>query len=133
MGGDRFALILIGAFAAIALVLCLAGIHGVMSFFVAQRTRDIGVRMALGATRGDILGFVLRAALVLVTAGAAAGIVGSILAGGVLRSILFGVEPGDPMTLAGSTALLVGAAAAAAFAPARRASTVDPLTVIRAE
>ena len=133
MGGDRFALCLIAAFAGIAVVLCIAGIYGVMSYFVAQRTRDIGVRMALGATRGDILGLVLRSALLLALAGTATGLVGSILAGRILRSILFGVEPADPATLAGSAALLLTIAATAAVFPARRAARIDPMVALREE
>jgi len=133
LGGGRFALTLTGAFAAIALLLCLAGIHGVMSYFVARRSRDIGIRMALGATRRHVLGLVLRAALVLAGAGVAFGVAGSVVAGEFFRSLLFGVQPGDPATLAASAVLLLATALAAAAVPAYRAARVDPVVALRQE
>jgi predicted permease len=133
MQGDRFALSLVAAFAGIALLLCIAGIYGVMSYFVAQRTRDIGIRMALGASPRNVLGFVLRSALFIAALGVAAGLAGSLAAGGVLRSLLFGVRPTDPATLGVSALVLFGTAAAAAWVPARRAARVDPATTLRAE
>jgi len=133
MQGDRFALSLVAAFAGIALLLCIAGIYGVMSYFVAQRTRDIGIRMALGASPRNVLGFVLRSALLIAAIGVAAGLAGSLAAAGVLRSLLFGVRPTDPATLGVSALVLFGTAAAAAWVPARRAARVDPATTLRAE
>ena len=133
MGGNRFALLLTSAFAAIALVLCLAGIHGVMSYFVARRSRDIGIRMALGATRRDILRLVLRAAVALAAVGVLFGVAGTILAGGFFRSILFGVQPGDPATLLGAAAALLATAIGAAAVPAFRAARVDPAVALRTE
>ncbi len=133
MQGDRFALSLVAAFAGIALLLCIAGIYGVMSYFVAQRTRDIGIRMALGASPRNVLGFVLRSALLLAAIGVAAGLAGSVAAGSVLGSLLFGVRPTDPATLGAAALALFGTAAAAAWVPARRASRVDPTTALRAE
>jgi predicted permease len=133
MGGDRLALILTGAFAAIAIVLCIAGIHGVMSYFVARRSRDIGIRMALGATRGNVLGLVLRAAFALAALGVLFGIAGSVAAGGFLRSILFGVRPGDPATLVASAAALLATALGAAAIPAAKAARIDPAAALRSE
>lgn len=133
MGGDRFALSLIAAFAAIAVVLCLAGIYGVTSYFVARRTREIGVRMALGATRVSILGLVLRSALRLSGVGVGLGLVGALAAGKTLQSILFGVRPTDPATLALSAVAMLATAVAAAYLPARRAARVDPTTALRNE
>jgi predicted permease len=133
LGGDRFALSMIATFAAIALVLCLAGIYGVMSYFVARRTREIGVRMALGATRGGILALVLRSALRLSAVGVALGLGGALAAGEVLRSILFGVRPTDPSTLALAAFAMLATAAAASYLPARRAAAVDPTTALRDE
>ena len=133
MDGDRFALSLVAAFAGIALLLCVAGIYGVMSYFVAQRTREIGIRMALGASPGGVLAFVLRSALALAAIGVAAGLVGSAAAAGVLRSLLFGVRPTDPVALAGAALVLFATAAAAAYLPARRAARVDPAATLRAE
>jgi predicted lysophospholipase L1 biosynthesis ABC-type transport system permease subunit len=133
MGGDRLALLLTGVFASIAVVLCLAGIYGVMSYFVARRSRDIGIRMALGATRQHILGIVLRAAFALAALGVFLGIGGTVLAGGFLRSILFGVEPGDPATLFGSALAILATAIVAAAVPALRAARVDPMRALREE
>jgi putative ABC transport system permease protein len=133
MGGDRLTLSMLGAFAGIALVLCLAGIYGVMSYFVARRTREIGVRMALGATQGNILGLVVRSALRLAAVGVALGLAGALVAGGALRSLLFGVQPTDPSTLALAALCLLATAAAAAYLPARRAARVEPTTALRVE
>ncbi|HKB70988.1 MAG TPA: ABC transporter permease [Thermoanaerobaculia bacterium] len=133
MDGDRFALSLVAAFAGIALLLCIGGIYGVMSYFVAQRTRDIGIRMALGATPASILRLVLGSALLLSGAGIGIGLAGSVAAGGVLRSLLFGVRPSDPATLGAAALVLFGTAVAAAYVPARRAAKVDPSTTLRAE
>ena len=133
MDGDRFALSLVAAFAGIALLLCIAGIYGVTSYYVAQRTRDIGIRMALGASPGHVLRLVLRSALLLAAAGVGAGLVGSAAAGSVLQSLLFGVRPTDPTALAAAAILLFAPAAGAAYLPARRAARVDPAITLRAE
>jgi ABC-type antimicrobial peptide transport system permease subunit len=104
-----------------------------MSYFVARRSRDIGIRMALGATRGNVLGLVLRAAFALAALGVLFGIAGAVAAGGFLRSILFGVRPGDPATLVASAAALLATALGAAAIPAAKAARIDPAAALRSE
>jgi putative ABC transport system permease protein len=127
----RFVLTLMSVLAAVALLLAAVGIYGVMAYAVSMRTQEIGVRMALGARMGQIRWRVLRDAFVLVGVGAAMGLMASVALGGWLRSQLFGVEPGDPLTLAAVTTALAIVAAVAAFIPARRASQVSPMRALR--
>ena len=129
----RLLTILLGGFAALALGLSLIGIYGVMAYAVAQRTREIGVRMALGARRADILRNVLADGGRLAGAGLFAGIALSLLATQALRGVLFGVTPTDPATFAAVAAGMLAVALLACYLPARRAARVDPLTAIRAE
>ena len=131
--GRRFALILIGAFAAIALVLSVVGIYGVTAFSVAQRTREIGIRVALGAQRGELLGLLLRQGMLLVVCGIVAGVLASVALTRFLSSMLFDVQPTDPYTFASVVLLLVAVSAAACFIPARRAMRVDPMVALRYE
>ena len=131
--GRRFALILIGAFAGIALALSLVGIYGVTAYSVAQRRREIGIRVALGARRTELLGLLLRQGMLLVACGVAAGVLTSIALTRFLASLLFEVQPTDPLTFGGVVLLLLAAAAAACLIPARRAMRVDPMVALRYE
>src|SRR5215471_3335611 len=131
--GRRFTLILIGAFAAIALVLSVVGIYGVTAFSVAQRTREIGIRVALGAQRGELLGLLLRQGMLLVVCGVIAGVIASVALTRFLATMLFDVQPTDRLTFASVVLLLVAVSAAACFIPARRAMRVDPMVALRYE
>jgi putative ABC transport system permease protein len=131
--GRRFALILISAFAVIALALSVVGIYGVTAYSVAQRTREIGIRSALGAQRPELLGLLLRQQMLLVLYGVVAGVLASAAFTRFLASLLFDVQPTDPLTFATVVLLLVAAAAAACLIPARRAMRVDPLVALRYE
>jgi putative ABC transport system permease protein len=129
----RFVLILFEAFALVALALAATGIYGVLSGSVAERTREIGVRAALGASRGDILGLVLRQGMKLAAAGAALGLIAAVASSDALASLLFGVSRLDPFTYLAVTALLLAVAAAACAIPAARAVGVDPVVALRSE
>ncbi|MGE3614270.1 MAG: ADOP family duplicated permease [Gemmatimonadales bacterium] len=129
----RLIMILLALSAAAALLLSVVGLYGVVSYSVARRTREIGVRIAVGAPIRQVRGAVVRQALVLTGAGLAIGTGGAVLIGRVMRSLLFGVSPGDPLTLASVMVLLLGVAAAASLGPAARAAAVDPVTALRAE
>ena len=129
----RLALLLFAAFAAAAAVLCGAGVYGVLATHVAQRTREIGVRAALGAAPGDILRLVARQAALLVSVGAVLGVGGALALTRFLGTLLFGVEATDPLTFAAVMLVLVVIAAAACAAPVVRALRVDPVTALRAE
>jgi len=122
---------LFSALALLGLVLAAAGIFSVMSLMVTQRTREIGIRMAVGAGRADIRRLVIGRTLVPVGLGMVAGVAASAAATGVMRSLLIGVEPTDPVTFAAGTLVLLVAALAAAYVPARRAATVDPIVALR--
>ena len=122
---------LIGAFSAFALVLAAIGIYGVVAYSVAERTHEIGIRVALGAARGDVVRMVLRRVLALVVPGVALGIGGALATTRVLESLLFDVKPNDVATFAGVAVLLMGVAFVAGLVPARRASRVDPLVALR--
>ncbi|HKW34147.1 MAG TPA: ABC transporter permease [Candidatus Acidoferrum sp.] len=130
---SRFQTRLLTAFAMVSLALTIAGIYGVLAYSVAQRTREIGVRMALGAQGGDVLGMVLRKALVLVFAGIVIGGAGAVALTRVLERFLFEVKPADLPTLAAVTAILALSALAACYMPARRAMRVDPMVALRYE
>ncbi len=129
----RFSLVLFAVFASVALVLAITGIYGVMSYSVAQRTREIGIRMALGAKRANVLGLVMGRGLKLTVVGVAIGLVGALALARVLTGLLYGVSATDPITLAGISALLIGAALLACLAPARRATKVDPMVTLKYE
>ena len=124
---------LFGIFALVALILAAAGIYGVISYAVTQRTREIGIRMALGATPGEVLSGVLRTGMVLVAIGAALGLTATLLAARLLETLLFGVSPRDPLIY---SAVILGVACVgllANFVPARRAAAVDPMRALRVE
>ena len=129
----RFALIVFETFGVTALVLAAIGLYGVLAGSVTERTREIGVRMALGASRGEIVSLVVRQALAMTAAGVLIGAAGALFAGRGLQSLLFGVTPRDPVTYAGVVALLLTASVLAAWLPAWRAARVDPAVTLRAE
>ncbi len=129
----KFQLTLVLAFAGIALVLACLGIFGVVSYTVAQRRGEMGIRLALGATAANLRTMVVRQGLVPVLIGLAFGIVGALAMGRVIEGLLFGVKATDPWTLAGVSAILIGVAAAACYIPAMRVSRADPLTALRYE
>ncbi len=129
----RFAMQLLALFAAAALVLSAVGIYGVIAYGVAQRTREIGIRMALGARPADVRRMLLLEGGRLAAAGVTAGLAGSFLLTRAMSALLYGVGPRDPMTLASVPAVLAAVALAATFFPARRASRVDPTTALRSE
>jgi predicted permease len=129
----RFRLTAIGAFAVLALVLAVVGIYGLISFSVAQRTREIGIRVALGARSSDVVGSLLREAATLAAIGIAAGTIAALAGTRLLRSFLFDVGATDPVVFGAVAALLLAAALAASYFPSRRALRVDPLIALRAE
>jgi putative ABC transport system permease protein len=133
LSARRFYAYLLGGFAAVALVLASMGIYGVMSHSVRQRTHEIGVRVALGAERGDVLRQVVTRGLLLTVAGVVLGLAGSIGLTRFISSQLFGVGATDPTTFAAVSLLLIGVALAACYRPARKAAGVDPLTALRYE
>jgi putative ABC transport system permease protein len=128
---QRFALVLMGAFAAISLTLAAIGLYGVLAYAVRQRTPEIGIRIALGATAADIRLAVLRQAGFVLAAGLAAGTAGALLLGRWLMSLTFGISPWDPRILVGSAVLLTMTAVVAAWVPARRAARVEPGIAMR--
>jgi putative ABC transport system permease protein len=133
LGSRRFNVILIGFFGIVALLLATAGVFGVMAYSVSRRTREIGVRVALGAGSGDVLRMILSQGLRTIFIGVAIGIAGSLALTRTVQSLLFGITPTDPLTFGGVTLLLAGAAFLACLIPARRATKVDPMVALRYE
>jgi putative ABC transport system permease protein len=129
----RFAIQLVGGFAVLALLLAAIGIYGVMAYLVGQRTREIGIRIALGARHGEVVEMVVRRALVLAVEGVAVGGLASLLMGQLVAGMLFQVRPYDPWTFATVAALLTLTALAASATPAVRAAHVDPIAALRAD
>jgi putative ABC transport system permease protein len=129
----RLSVILLSGLGALAMLLAVIGIYGVVSYSVAQRTQEIGVRMALGATRRDVLRMVVGQAFTLIAAGIVIGVAGSLALGSTLRSMLYEMSPRDPATLAAIAAVLAIVGVIASVMPARRATRVDPLIALRAE
>jgi putative ABC transport system permease protein len=129
----RFSLTLFGIFAGAALLLAAVGIYGVMSYWVSRRTREIGVRMALGAVPGNVLRLVLGSASLTIAVGLAAGLLGAFILTRFMESLLFGVGAADPLTFAGVALLLAAVAMVATYVPARRAAQVDPIVALRYE
>ncbi|MDQ3997472.1 MAG: ABC transporter permease [Gemmatimonadota bacterium] len=127
----RFSLVLLGVFGGAALLLAMMGVYSVVSYLVAQRQHEIGIRVALGAQRGDVLGLVLRHGAVLTVVGIAVGLAAALWLTRLLAGLLYGVTPTDPVSFASVVALLLSVALVASYIPARRALRVDPMNVLR--
>jgi len=130
---QRFVMVLTASFAAIALALTIVGLYALLSYAVARRRREIGLRIALGAARGEVLTLVLGQAARLVMLGLILGLAGAAVAQRLLDSNLFGIRPGDPVFLMVAGGLMVIAGLAAAYLPAARAASVDPIQALRSE
>jgi ABC-type antimicrobial peptide transport system permease subunit len=130
---QRFTMLLLGCFGLISLLMGAAGLYGVMSYTVARRTKEIGVRLAIGADRGDILRMVLREAGLLVGLGLLGGLAASLAGAQLLRSLLFGVAPRDPLTMGAMCAVLLLTGLFAAWWPASRAAATEPMEALRME
>src|SRR5215470_4025394 len=131
VAAPRFRALLVGIFALVSLVLAMAGIYGVIAYTVAQRTREIGIRMALGAQPGSVLQLVLSQGMRMVLSGVAIGVAAALGATRWLASLLFDVKPADPVSFVGSAVALIAVALIATFVPARRATRVDPMVALR--
>ena len=129
----RMAASALGAFGVLALILAATGIYGVMAYAISRRTREIGIRMAIGASQGQVLAIVARRALLLIGSGTVVGLVVALAAGRFLEQILYGVQPTDPLTLAIVLLLMLAIAALACWIPARRAIRINPVTALRQE
>jgi len=130
---ERFSAVMMSAMAALGLTLAALGLYGVMAFSVRQRTREIGLRMALGARSRDVLAQVMREGVVLTVTGLAIGIAGAVASTRLLSTMLYDVSPRDPVTFPLVSAVLVGVALAACYGPARRATSVAPTLALRYE
>ncbi|MGH9163165.1 MAG: FtsX-like permease family protein [Vicinamibacteraceae bacterium] len=129
----RFSMLVMGAFAIMAFVIAAIGVYGVISYSMARRTREIGLRMAIGAQAADIRRLVLIEGAALAALGIGAGLAGALALTRFLRALLFGVTPSDPLTLLTVSVLLFIVALAAGYVPARRATRIDPLVALRQE
>ena len=130
---DRLMAALAGAFGLLAGVLAVLGLYGVIAYMVARRRNEIGVRIALGATRTRVVGLVLREAVLLLALGLTIGVAFAVWAGRTAASLVYGMKPGDPLTIGAAVALLALVAIAATYAPAARASRLQPMDALREE
>jgi ABC-type antimicrobial peptide transport system permease subunit len=133
MANERFTLLLFGTFAAVALFLAVLGIYGVMAFSVAQRSHELALRMALGATRVRLVGMVVREGVILAGIGLGLGLVGAYFVGRAMQSMLFGVKPLDVLAFVSVGFVLLASAILACYLPARRAASIHPMQVLRME
>jgi ABC-type antimicrobial peptide transport system permease subunit len=129
----RMAVVFLGVFGVIALILACIGLYGMLTFAVEQRRREIGVRMALGATKESVLTLIVKQGMALLAAGLLIGLAAALMAGRAVRAMLYNVAPTDPVSLAAAAVLLAGVAFVACYLPARRATSVDPLDALRHE
>jgi len=127
----RFHALLILCFAALALALAVVGAYGVMSYSVGQRTQEIGIRMALGASRANVLRMILRQGMTIALIGCVAGLAGALACGRIIAGFLFQTAPADPVVLAGICVVLLAATTLASYLPARRATRIDPMAALR--
>jgi len=127
----RFYAVLLGVFAGVAGLLAAIGIYGVLAYAVVERTQEIGIRMALGAQRRNVLALVLRKGAILTLAGISLGLAGAVAATRLLQTMLFGVAPLDPATFAAVSSMFGAVATLASYVPARRATRVDPMIALR--
>jgi ABC-type antimicrobial peptide transport system permease subunit len=130
---QRFYAVVLGVFALVAGSLAAIGIYGVLAYAVVQRTQEIGIRMAIGAQRRDVLSLILGKGLMLTAVGIALGVGGAVVSARLLQGLLFGVTPLDPATFAGVSIMFGLAATVACYLPARRATRVDALVAVRSE
>ena len=133
VAGPRFRTWLLSVFSVVGLVLTMIGIYGVISYSVSHRTREMGIRIALGALPANVRGLVLKQGVRLAILGAAIGAAGSLLLTRLLSSQLYGIKPGDPLTLAGAALMMLIVALIASFVPAHRATRIDPMVALRHE
>jgi putative ABC transport system permease protein len=133
MAVKRFTSVILASFAGMGLVLAVMGIYGVIAYLVAQRTQEIGIRLALGAPRGAVVWLVSSQGLRIVLAGVAIGLMGTALAARSLANLLYGVSALDPVTLGAASMALIAIALAACVLPARRAAAIDPMRALRSE
>ena len=129
----RFSMLLLAVFALVALFLAAVGLYGVVAYAVSQRTQEIGLRMAIGAQRSDVLQMVLGGGMKFATTGIVLGLVAALWLARYVSTMLFGVTPFDPLSYSGTAAVLLAVSALACYVPARRATTVDPLVALRTE
>jgi putative ABC transport system permease protein len=129
----RFDLLLLGTFAALALALAMVGVYGVIAYWVSQRTREIGIRMAMGARSADVLRLVLLRGLQIGTIGVGLGVAGALALSRLMSTLLYGVSPADPFTFAMVSMMMALIVLVACFVPARRATRVDPMVALRYE
>jgi len=129
----KFNMLLLGIFASVALILAAIGLYGVMSYSVSWQTHEIGIRMALGANRTDVLQLVVRQGMKMALIGLVLGLIGALFVSRVLVGMLYGISPTDPLTFTGVSIVLLVVALLACLIPARRATRVDPIVALRAE